>query len=128
MLGPDLPHPTKMVKGSQRWDLPTYHKVDIETPLVYIKERMLWGKPPPPPGISLPEEKPDPATRPDWRILSSVISENESYVTIQIGNQPVIDLHPGQLLPDGSQIVRIESDRLYLNIKGYKRILPLFPE
>lgn len=127
-FGPALVEPPRMVKQAAPWSLPEMRKAEIESPLLYVREHMPWGSPPPPPGLTIAPDPPVPATKPNWRILAAVSAGEDSYVAVQIGKLPSTEIKIGQFLPDGSQVMRIDSDRLYLNIKGKKRILRLYPE
>lgn len=126
--GYDLPVIPKVVEGSERWELPEWQPIDIETPLLYMKEMLPWGAPPPPPGVVAPVPVEVPMTEPEWRILSAVTSTSGAFVSVQVGKDPITEIRVGGALPDGSTIERIENDRLYLKVKGKKRILRLYPE
>jgi len=126
--GYDLPAIPKVVEGSERWELPEWRPIDIETPLLYMKEMLPWGAPPLPPGVAAPVPVEVPMTEPEWRILSAVTTASGAFVSVQVGKDPITEVRVGGALPDGSTIERIENDRLYLKVKGKKRILRLYPE
>lgn len=74
-----------------------------------LENTAIWGiqrngQPFPPPK---PAQQTETEKNPEWLFLASIIRKNERYILIQIEKQPPIPLKEGELLPDGSKLIRI---------------------
>ena len=118
-----VPTPAAIKPGSipdVPWKIPTLAAGNSKDALGTLTSINLWGK-------LADNVQPDEGD-PEWRFLGAMIRGNERHVVIKKENQPEQTLVPGDILPGGSKIVSIESDRLCLLINGTKRSLYIYPQ
>lgn len=107
--------------AEEPWKIPDQIEFDAKEALATLSSASLWGK--------LADIAPAaPSGPPEWHFLGALAQGQERQVIIKIENQPEQRLAPGDTLPDGSQILSIENDRLCLLTDGQKRSLSIYPQ
>jgi hypothetical protein len=110
------------------WTIPTLPASTAEADWTDLKERLPWGAPPAPLGAVPAQVDEKPLTPPDWRILAVVASGTDHYAVVRVGKNPAVNVNVNEHFPDGSLLKRVEPDRLFLVLKGRKRVLRIYPE
>lgn len=116
------PAPIRAVRlADDPWKIQQPFEFDVKEALATLKNASLWGK--------LAEIAPAaPPSDPKWQFLGAIARGQERQVIVAIDNQPEQRLVPGDILPDGSQILGIESDYLCLLVDGQKRSRAIYPQ
>ena len=116
------PAPVRATRlAEEAWKLPLPDEFDVKGALATLDSSSLWGKLADIAPVVL-------ANAPEWRFLGAVARGAERQVIIKIDKQPEQRLVPGDTLPDGSEILSIEIDRICILINGQKRSLAIYPQ
>jgi hypothetical protein len=91
-----------------------------------LKSTNIWGVqrngqpfPPPKPAQQLEAEKST-----TWRIVGTTIRKNERYILLQVEKKPPIAVKEGELLPDGSKLLKINPKSYVIeSIDGEKNVV-----
>lgn len=109
--------PSVSAVAADNWKLPDLAKDETTKHLSAIATRNLWGDALAPPA---------PISKPEWRFVGVVNNGHERSLLISIDNKPAEMLQAGGKLPGGSEILKINEDRICILINGQKRILPIY--
>lgn len=121
MLVPS-PAPVRSVRlADEPWKIRQAPEFDVKEALATLKGASLWGK-------LADVAVAAPPVDPQWQFLGAIAHGQERQVIVAVENQPEQRLVPGDTLPDGSQILRIENDYLCLLVDGQKRSRAIYPQ
>lgn len=110
--------PATAAVAAETWELPELVKDETNKHLDLIVARNLWR--------DVVQAQPVSASKPEWRFVGVVTNGRERSLLISIDNKPAEMLQVGGKLPGGSEILKINEDRICILINGQKRTLPIY--
>ena len=102
---------TAIAPPEAAWALPQIAQRDGRKTLETINTRNLFG-------TAIAAE----TKAPEWRVLGIAMRGAERFVMLSYESKPVATLKIGDLLPDGSKIIQIARDRIFVMTADNKKI------
>ena len=111
-LAPDPQAPSARGAAEVPWALPKVATSENSKSGEYINTRNLWGVV----AANVPKA-------PGWTVMGLARSGGDRFVLVSVEGKPAMEsLKQGDLLPDGTKIVQIDTDRFYVLTPEKKKV------